>query len=93
MLRNQATTAFLDDLSYQRCLADLARALDHHDPRVLQCLQDARLQLEGFVAGELRRQLAWAEEPVRTSHFRDRSAGEVDLILETPDPTGEAPGP
>lgn len=41
--------------------------------------------LEGFVAGELRRQLAWADESVRVSHFRDRSAGEVDLILETPD--------
>lgn len=40
---------------------------------------------EGFVAGELRRQRAWAEELVRISHFRDRSAGEVDLILETPD--------
>lgn len=41
--------------------------------------------LEGFVAGELRKQSAWAEESVRISHFRDRSAGEVDLILETPD--------
>lgn len=41
--------------------------------------------LEGFVAGEIRRQQAWADEPVRVSHFRDRSAGEVDLILETPD--------
>ena len=41
--------------------------------------------LEGFVAGEIRRQRAWADEPVRVSHFRDRSAGEVDLILETPD--------
>jgi len=41
--------------------------------------------LEGFVAGEIRKQRAWADEPVRVSHFRDRSAGEVDLILETPD--------
>ncbi len=41
--------------------------------------------LEGFVAGELRRQLAWAETNVRISHFRDRSAGEVDLILEALD--------
>lgn len=41
--------------------------------------------LEGFVAGEIRRQRAWAEETFRLSHFRDRAAGEVDLILETPD--------
>ncbi|MFT4166920.1 MAG: ATP-binding protein [Microlunatus sp.] len=41
--------------------------------------------LEGFVAGEIRRQAAWAEESFRLSHFRDRAAGEVDLILETPD--------
>lgn len=41
--------------------------------------------LEGFVAGEIRRQGAWAEETFQMSHFRDRSGGEVDLILETPD--------
>jgi predicted AAA+ superfamily ATPase len=41
--------------------------------------------LEGFVAGELRRQRTWSEESVQVSHFRDRSAGEVDLILETAD--------
>ncbi|MFY9264847.1 MAG: ATP-binding protein [Solirubrobacterales bacterium] len=41
--------------------------------------------LEGFVAGEIRRQRGWANETVRISHFRDRSAGEVDLILETAD--------
>lgn len=41
--------------------------------------------LEGFVAGEIRRQRAWAEELFRMGHFRDRSAGEVDLVLETPD--------
>lgn len=41
--------------------------------------------LEGFVAGEIRRQRAWSEQTFRLSHFRDRSAGEVDLILETPD--------
>lgn len=41
--------------------------------------------LEGFVAGEIRRQRAWSEESFRLSHFRDRAAGEVDLILETPD--------
>ena len=41
--------------------------------------------LEAFVAGELRRQRTWAEESVHLSHFRDRSAGEVDFILETDD--------
>lgn len=41
--------------------------------------------LEGFVAGELRRQQGWAEELVRISHYRDHAGGEVDLILETDD--------
>jgi uncharacterized protein len=41
--------------------------------------------LEGFVAGEIRRQLSWSEETVRLGHFRDQNAGEVDLVLETPD--------
>lgn len=41
--------------------------------------------LEGFVASELRRQLGWSEESVRIGHFRDQVAGEVDLVLETPD--------
>jgi predicted AAA+ superfamily ATPase len=41
--------------------------------------------LEGFVASEIRKQRTWSEESVRVSHFRDRSAGEVDLLLETPD--------
>lgn len=41
--------------------------------------------LEGFVAGELRRQSSWAHELVRIHHFRDRSSGEVDVLLATPD--------
>lgn len=41
--------------------------------------------LEGFVAGELRRQQGWAEELVRISHYRDHAGDEVDLILETND--------
>ena len=41
--------------------------------------------LEGFVAGELRRQLGWSDEAPRISHFRDRNGDEVDLVLETPD--------
>ena len=41
--------------------------------------------LEGFVAGELRKQSSWAHQVVRIQHFRDRSGGEVDLLLETSD--------
>lgn len=43
------------------------------------------IQLEGFVAGELRRQLGWAERHARLSHYRDHDGAEVDLILETDD--------
>lgn len=41
--------------------------------------------LEGFVAGELRRQRGWSEDQVRISHFRDYAGDEVDLILEADD--------
>ena len=41
--------------------------------------------LEGFVAGELRRQQGWSDEQVRISHYRDHAGDEVDLILETDD--------
>lgn len=41
--------------------------------------------LESFVAGELRRQLGWADESARLFHFRDRDGLEVDLVLETDD--------
>lgn len=41
--------------------------------------------LEGFVAGELRRQLGWASENPRLTHFRDHDGAEVDFILETDD--------
>lgn len=41
--------------------------------------------LEGFVAGELRKQMAWADENVQMYHYRDRVGGEVDLVLETGD--------
>ena len=43
--------------------------------------------LEGFVAGELRRQLGWADATAQLSHYRDHGGGEIDLILETPDGT------
>lgn len=41
--------------------------------------------LEGFVAGELRRQLGWSEEAPRMWHYRDHDGAEVDLVLETAD--------
>jgi uncharacterized protein len=41
--------------------------------------------LEGFVAGELRRQLTWADADARLHHYRDHGGAEVDLVLETGD--------
>lgn len=41
--------------------------------------------LESFVAAEVRRQLTWSDETARLGHFRDQHAGEVDIVLETPD--------
>ncbi|AXE40077.1 DUF4143 domain-containing protein [Acidipropionibacterium virtanenii] len=41
--------------------------------------------LEGFVASELRKRTAWAEENTRMYHYRDRMGGEIDLILESGD--------
>jgi len=41
--------------------------------------------LEGFVAGEIRRQLGWSEQTARLSHYRDHAGAEVDLVLETDD--------
>jgi len=41
--------------------------------------------LEGFVIGELRRQLGWAEESPGLYHYRDHDGSEVDVILETDD--------
>lgn len=40
---------------------------------------------ESFVAGELRRQLVWAETPARLFHFRDRDGLEVDIVAESDD--------
>jgi len=39
--------------------------------------------LESFVAGELRRQLVWADTPARLFHFRDRDGLEVDIVVES----------
>jgi predicted AAA+ superfamily ATPase len=41
--------------------------------------------LEGFVAGELRRQLTWSSQDARLFHYRDHDGAEVDLVLETAD--------
>ncbi|HEX5563182.1 MAG TPA: ATP-binding protein [Nocardioidaceae bacterium] len=41
--------------------------------------------LEGFVAGEIRRQLGWSEQTARLSHYPDHAGAEVDLVLETDD--------
>lgn len=40
---------------------------------------------EAFVAGELRRQLAWSDVDASLFHFRDRDGREVDLVLEDTD--------
>ena len=40
--------------------------------------------IETFVLGELARQLALADQPVRLYHYRDRDQYEVDAILEAP---------
>ena len=41
--------------------------------------------LESFVAGELRRQLVWADTAARLFHFRDRNGAEVDIVIESED--------
>lgn len=41
--------------------------------------------LEGFVLGELIRQLGWARSRARLLHYRDRQLAEIDAILETAD--------
>lgn len=41
--------------------------------------------LESFVAGELRRQLVWADTPARLFHYRDRHNREVDIVVEGAD--------
>jgi hypothetical protein len=41
--------------------------------------------LENFVAGELLRQLSWADEPLTLYHFRSHEGAEVDLVLERRD--------
>lgn len=41
--------------------------------------------LETFVVMELVKQMTWAEEQTRLSHYRDADQREVDVVIETPD--------
>ncbi|MDR0366304.1 MAG: DUF4143 domain-containing protein, partial [Bifidobacteriaceae bacterium] len=41
--------------------------------------------LETFVAGELRKQASWLDEPLNTGHWRTSSGDEVDLVIEFED--------
>jgi predicted AAA+ superfamily ATPase len=64
----------------------LAARLNHVTPSAMApgAVSDAAGGLlESFVAGELRRQLVWAETPARLFHFRDRDGLEVDIVLES----------
>lgn len=64
----------------------LAARLNHVTPAAMApgAVSDAAGGLfESFVAGELRRQLVWAETPARLFHFRDRDGLEVDIVVES----------
>jgi len=66
----------------------LAARLNHVTPSAMApgAVSDpARGLFEGFVGGELRRQLSWAEVDARLFHFRDRDGLEVDLVVESAD--------
>ena len=66
----------------------LAARLNHVRPAAMapgSVSQAAGGLLESFVAGELRRQLVWADTPARIFHFRDRDGLEVDIVLESDD--------
>jgi uncharacterized protein len=41
--------------------------------------------IEGFVLGELRRQLSWSDTRADLFHFRDKAGREADALLEGPD--------
>ena len=64
----------------------LAARLNHVTPAAMApgAVSDAAGGLfESFVAGELRRQLVWAQTPARLFHFRDRDGLEVDIVVES----------
>ncbi len=41
--------------------------------------------VEGFVIGEIRRQLGWSDVRARLFHFRDHGGAEIDLVCEAAD--------
>ncbi|WP_159618880.1 ATP-binding protein [Ruania rhizosphaerae] len=41
--------------------------------------------MEGFVIGEIRRQLGWSHQRATMHHYRNSRGSEVDLVLEAPD--------
>ena len=64
----------------------LAARLNHVTPAAMApgAVSDAAGGLlESFVAGELRRQIVWAQTPARLFHFRDRDGLEVDIVVES----------
>lgn len=66
----------------------LAARLNHVTPAAMApgAVSDAGGGLfEGFVAGELRRQLVWSQTEADLFHFRDRDGREVDIIIEGSD--------
>ena len=66
----------------------LAARLNHVTPAAMApgvVSEAAGSLFEGFVAGEVRRQLVWAQTDARMFHFRDRDGLEVDLVLESAD--------
>ena len=50
----------------------------------------AGLVMENFVISEIKKQLSWAETPLKMLHFRTSNDQEVDIVLELP--TGEIVG-
>lgn len=65
--------------------AGLASSLIGATPASLQ--RDGELLgqlLKTFVVSEVRKQLGWSDTRTAIWHFRDRSGGEVDLLLEAP---------
>lgn len=64
----------------------LAARLNHVTPAAMApgVVSDAAGGLfESLVAGELRRQLVWAQTSARLFHFRDRDGLEVDIVVES----------
>lgn len=66
----------------------LAARLNHVTPAAMApglASDTAGGLFEGFVTGEMRRQLVWADTDASLFHFRDRHGLEVDLVVESAD--------